>query len=205
MTTVFFQEDSTQVHCAYNTIQLSEIWFSCFRVLPGSAEVQVIWAGTVKRLLIAYFIRNISAKKISKSIHVHQSYSKPKVGRFFEMRCSCISHFPGAQRCIQRLAKQTNSWFPPSRNVGLKPNCSTNLSHHRVSSFVRTDSMDFWPDRFFWATHFFSFFSLLLISACFLVPCSRLSWLTVSQLLGVCKYFVSYYMISYGIVCVCLC
>jgi len=31
--------------------------------------------------LIAYFIGNISAKKISKSIHVRQSYSKPKVGR----------------------------------------------------------------------------------------------------------------------------
>ena len=28
-------------------------------------------------------IRNIAAKKISKSIHVRQSYSKPKVGRFF--------------------------------------------------------------------------------------------------------------------------
>jgi len=36
----------------------------------------------VKHLLIAYFIANISAKKISKSIHVRQSYSKPKVGRF---------------------------------------------------------------------------------------------------------------------------
>jgi len=32
--------------------------------------------------LIAYFISNISAKKISKSIHVRQSYSKPKAGRF---------------------------------------------------------------------------------------------------------------------------
>jgi len=32
--------------------------------------------------LIAYFIGNISAKKISKSIHVCQSYSKPTVGRF---------------------------------------------------------------------------------------------------------------------------
>jgi len=29
----------------------------------------------VKRLLIAYFIASISAKKISKSIHVYQSYS----------------------------------------------------------------------------------------------------------------------------------
>jgi len=32
--------------------------------------------------LIAYFIGNISAKKISKSVHVCQSYSKANVGRF---------------------------------------------------------------------------------------------------------------------------
>ena len=36
---------------------------SCFPVLPGSAEAQVIWGGTVKRLLIAHFIGNIFAKK----------------------------------------------------------------------------------------------------------------------------------------------
>ena len=36
---------------------------SCFPVLPGSAEAQVILGGTVKRILIAYFIGNISAKK----------------------------------------------------------------------------------------------------------------------------------------------
>jgi len=34
-----------------------------------------------------YLIGNISAKKISKSIHVCQSYSKPKAGRFFETPC----------------------------------------------------------------------------------------------------------------------
>jgi len=56
------------------------MWFLCFCVLPGSAKAQVIWGGIVKRLLIAYFMGNISAKK-SKSIHVRQSYSKPKVGR----------------------------------------------------------------------------------------------------------------------------
>ena len=56
--------------------------FSCFPVLPGSAEAQVIWGGTLKRLLIAYCITNICAKKISKCVHVCQSYSKPKVGRF---------------------------------------------------------------------------------------------------------------------------
>jgi len=54
----------------------------CFHVLSGSAEAQVIWGGTVKRLFIVYFIRNVSAKKISKSVHVCQSYSKPNVGRF---------------------------------------------------------------------------------------------------------------------------
>jgi len=62
-------------------------------VLPRfdrSAEAQAIWGGIVKRLLIAYFIGNISAKKISKSIHVHQSYSKPKVGRFFETWCKSL-------------------------------------------------------------------------------------------------------------------
>jgi len=38
------------------------MWFSCFPVLPGSAEAHVIWGGTVKRRLIAYVIGNISAK-----------------------------------------------------------------------------------------------------------------------------------------------
>jgi len=53
-----------------------------FPCLPGSAEAHVIWRGTVKRLLIAYFIGNISAKNISKCVHVCQSYSKSNAGRF---------------------------------------------------------------------------------------------------------------------------
>jgi len=63
-----------------NTIQLSEI---CgFRVSVFCYVVQKHkLLALVERLLIAYFISNISAKK-SKSIHVCQSYSKPKVGRF---------------------------------------------------------------------------------------------------------------------------
>ena len=40
-----------------------KMWFSCFPVLPGSAETQVIWGGIVKRFLVAYFMGNISAKK----------------------------------------------------------------------------------------------------------------------------------------------
>jgi len=38
--------------------------FSCFPVLPGSAEAHVISDGTVKRLLIAYFIGNFLPKNI---------------------------------------------------------------------------------------------------------------------------------------------
>ena len=40
-----------------------KVWFSCFPVLLCSAEAQVISGGIVRRLLIAYFIGNISAKK----------------------------------------------------------------------------------------------------------------------------------------------
>jgi len=45
------------------SIWVKKMRFSCFPVLPGSAEAQVIWGDTVKRLLIAYFIGNISTKK----------------------------------------------------------------------------------------------------------------------------------------------
>jgi len=53
----------TGVLCAQHSPIEWKLWFSCFPVLPGSAEAQVIWGGIVKRLLIAYFIGNISAKK----------------------------------------------------------------------------------------------------------------------------------------------
>jgi len=35
--------------------------FFVFSVLPDSAEAQVIWGGIINRILIAYFIGNISA------------------------------------------------------------------------------------------------------------------------------------------------
>jgi len=35
-----------------------------FSVLPASAEAQVKWGGTLKRLLIAYFIGNISSNRL---------------------------------------------------------------------------------------------------------------------------------------------
>ena len=97
-----------------------KMWFSCFPVLPGSAEAQVTWGGTVKRLLvaIAYFIVNISAKKVSKSIHVCHSYGKPKAGTFFETRCIVLLHWGflswgacthrGQMRCFVRVCPLAN-------------------------------------------------------------------------------------------------
>jgi len=57
MTTFFFfQKDSAQVLCACNTIQLSENVIFVFSRFARQCRI-------VKRLLIAYFIGNISAKK----------------------------------------------------------------------------------------------------------------------------------------------
>jgi len=61
--------------------------FSCFPVLPGSAEAQVISGGIVKRLLIAYFISNISAKNVKVRSRV-SNLQQAKGGTFFETRCS---------------------------------------------------------------------------------------------------------------------
>jgi len=47
---------------------VKKMWFSCFSVLPGSVEAHVIWGGKVKRLLIAYFISNISAKEYQNAL-----------------------------------------------------------------------------------------------------------------------------------------
>jgi len=82
----FFQEDSAQVHCVCNTIQLSEMWFSCFRVLPGSVEAQVIWGGIVKRLFIACFIRNMSAKKYQNPF-MCVKFTASQMWDVFETRC----------------------------------------------------------------------------------------------------------------------
>jgi len=80
-----------------------KVRFLCFLVLPGNAETGGTWGGVIKRLLITCFIGNwyapwfffkISAlyksftyltflPKISTCVHVCQSYSKPKVGRFW--------------------------------------------------------------------------------------------------------------------------
>ena len=57
--------------------------YSCFPVLPGSAEAQIIWSGILKCLwLLTSSVTFLP--KISKSVHVCRSYSKPKVARFWD-------------------------------------------------------------------------------------------------------------------------
>ena len=72
------------MHCVYNTIQLSEI---CdFRVFAFCQVVQKHKlfgvAYIVKRLLIAYFIDNISAKKYQNPFMCVKVIAIPKMGRF---------------------------------------------------------------------------------------------------------------------------
>jgi len=56
-----------------------------------SAEAQVIWGGRVKRLLIAYFIGNISAKEYQNAF----TYVKVRAnhGTFFETQCIFVIVF----------------------------------------------------------------------------------------------------------------
>ena len=56
--------------------------FSVFLCSPGSAKALVRWGGKIKCYLTTYLLINISAKKLSKSVHVRRSYSKPKQCRF---------------------------------------------------------------------------------------------------------------------------
>jgi len=63
-----------------NTAFEWKMQFLCFPVLPGSAAAHVIWSDTIKRLLIAYFISKISAKK----------YQNPFTCGKVETRCTVI-------------------------------------------------------------------------------------------------------------------
>ena len=66
------------------------MWFSCFPVFPGSAEIQIIWGGIVKRLLIAYFIGKISTKKCQNPFMCVKVIASQRWDVFFETRCIYI-------------------------------------------------------------------------------------------------------------------
>ena len=56
----------------------THFWVSRFTNAP------VRWGGKMKRLLISFFLSNKFLPKLSKSVHICQSYSKPKVERFLQ-------------------------------------------------------------------------------------------------------------------------
>jgi len=65
--------------------------FLHFSILPGTAEAQVIWCGTVKCRLITYFIANICAKKYQNPFMCVKVIA-PKVGRFLRHGVYTMSH-----------------------------------------------------------------------------------------------------------------
>jgi len=75
------------------------MWFSCFPVLPGSAEAQVIWGGIVKRLLSAYFIGNISAKKYQNPFMCVKVIASQRWD-VFETRCRWLSDYDKSLTCF---------------------------------------------------------------------------------------------------------
>jgi len=102
MTTFSFRKTAHMCIVCITQSNRVKMWFSCFSILPGSTEAQVR-GGIVRRILIAYFIGNISAEKISKSIHVCESYSKPKVERFLRhgvVRANFNTHLNLFHTCL---------------------------------------------------------------------------------------------------------
>ena len=84
-----FSFRKTAHRCIVCVTQSNWVKYVIFRVLPGSAAAQVIWGnwgGIVKRLLIAYFIGNISAKKYQNPFMCVKVIASQRWG-VFETRC----------------------------------------------------------------------------------------------------------------------
>ena len=121
------------------------MWFSCFPVLPGSAEAQVTWGGIVKRLLIAYFIGNISAKNI-KSIHVSikviasqgWDVSFRRADAVYNRRAHCNAHRQIAAFYVRNGVRRLNKYIR-RRYVGLGRTLPDDLL--KVAKFLKVT----WP------------------------------------------------------------
>jgi len=89
--------------------------FLCFPALLGSGEARVIWGGTVKLILIVYFIRNISAKNIKMCSRVSKLWqTKGGIGRFIETRCilnTIIHIFTQCATFIYHFTRNVNTRY----------------------------------------------------------------------------------------------
>jgi len=68
--------------------------FTCFHVLPGSAETQVIYGGIVKRISITY-LSVAFLPKISKSFHMYKKVRFSRATRTEQGvsgRCLCFPY-----------------------------------------------------------------------------------------------------------------
>jgi len=102
----FFQETAHRCIVCITQSNSVKMWFSRFPVLPGSAEAQVTWGGIVKRLLIAYVIRNIPAGKYQNPFMCLKVIARQQWDVFFETRCSGFAHaagFAAVRRCLRFL------------------------------------------------------------------------------------------------------
>ena len=98
--------------------------------------------------------------------------------------CQPYSNLSISGSLVPRLASlSADSPFSPSITSSLFQSGQTiylfqNPSRHSFSiSGVRTDSTDYYVDRFFWAVSVFVFSSFHYLSV--LVPCGRLSWRSI--------------------------
>jgi len=158
----FFQEGSSLVHCAYGTVQvlqhprliqhLSEKCDLSFPVLPGNAQVQVIWRDILKRVLIAYSIGNISVKNYQNlftcvkviashrweffwdtvylhtvSADLHVGLSKEKK-RQFEVGCNFCQYLRACDMCCV-INFPTLKYISRFTSAAL-PLCNVYLSHY---------------------------------------------------------------------------
>jgi len=107
------QHSPTAVALSTKTAFEWKMWFSCFPVLPGSTEAQVIWGGILKHLLTAYFTGNISAKKYQNLLICVKVIASHKWD-VFETRRRSRKYFH--LTVVQNNWHQSNSFTSPSFN-----------------------------------------------------------------------------------------
>jgi len=84
-----FSFRKTAHKCIVRVTQSSWVKNVCFPVFPDSAEAQDNWGGIVKRLLIAYFIGNICAKKYQNPFMCDKVIASQRWGVFETRFSSC--------------------------------------------------------------------------------------------------------------------
>jgi len=83
------QHSPTAAVLSTNTAFKWKIWFSCFPVLPSSAEAQVIWGGMLKHLL-TFWLPTLSVTFLPKNINLFMCVKVIASNRwdvFFETKC----------------------------------------------------------------------------------------------------------------------